>query len=476
MNAAIYAAHLLVTGTMFGALYLAPRCSLGYRPLLSGYTIVIFPMILYVAFSACFSIYFNDMESFLYPQYSTPATILGTLMVCWISTLMFVGFYHFFARRDPVLVKPEKVVRPLSVYFAPLAYGLVAIGMLMKVLYVYRQGGLHMVMVSRSNGIAQSLGLETSTDYITSNLTAVSFLADAAACWLFLTALRARKQVAGHLILVGIVLIGTFIVSIKRDVLIAPLMALIVGISIYWRPLEMRRAPLFLVAALLFSVLTLFGRILLPAYLAHIDLFGNAGSSAFRTFVIHLMATDTGYFDGNLIAIYGAQDIIAKFGGWWDAFARPNLIPLIYLIPRFVWPSKPDDFIDLGAALYAIQSGVPLTMVRGGAGLCLTGSAWIYGGLFGLTCAMALLGWAAHFVDRFLAQMHRASPSRILIFAVSAMVLFHLYRQGTIGFTFLTFVQVGALFWLAAVVLAYTTLMWQRRRDPAIPTLPPAGE
>ncbi len=455
METLVYLLWATVTATLIGALFLAPSSSLGYRPLLSGYTITVYTMILYVALSAAIPIFFNNMTSFWYPSYGGSAMFLGTLAVYQTAIILFVGFYHFFSRRRPAVFVPQPLFRPKTAYFPAVAYLFIAVGLLLKVLYVYRYGGLHLLLVTRSPGITGNLGLSINVDQTTVYVGFFSFVADAAACWLFLNSMRLRKFLILHGVLLTITIGMSFIITPKRDYLIASALAIIVGFGIYVRPLRLSQAPVFLISAVMLSMATLAGRIFLPAYLAGINVVNFARWDLVRTFAVKLLSADVGFFDSTVLAIYGREQVIDRIGGWWAALYRPNIETFYYMIPRVIWPSKPAIFMDISIAFRSIMEGTPLNRTLGGNGVGFVGTSWIYGRLLGLICGMALLGWAASIVDRFLPKMHYASPGRILVFAVSLMVLFHFYRQGSLGWTFLTFFQTGLVFWLASLIVTY---------------------
>jgi len=452
MELLVYVALAVTSVTLIGALRLAPASSLGFRPLLSGYAVIIYTMILYVALSAAFPIFFNDMRSFFYPDYSSPETFFWTLVVCWLGIVMFVGFYQYFARNRASGVTLPRVFRVDLGHFPIGAYILVCIGTLMKGAYVVHVGGLHNVMVMRSGGISAMLGY-AETDMLSNDLNYFSMIADAAACWLLLEAMHCRRQVLFHAAIVTVVLAATLVITPKREFLIVPALAVIVGISIYVRPLRLSHAPYFLVGAIGFSLLTLFGRILIPVYEAGFQIRDFRRWDLIEKFVVRLMSTDMNFFDATVVSVYGRQDVLAKFGGWWEAFYRPNIEPFTFAIPRAVWPSKPDSLVDVSTGLRAIERGLALENVDGGNGVGLIGTSWVYGELIGLACGMALLAWAAAFVDRFLNKMHYASAGRIAIFAISLASLFQLYRQATIGWWFLGFFQTMGVFWLTILYL-----------------------
>lgn len=466
-----YLALALVTITLIGALFLAPACSLGHRPLLSGYTIIIYMMTLYIALSAAVPIFFNNMTSLFYPEYSGPDRFFVTLVVNWLGIVLFVAFYQFFSRHRRIHISAHSPGRPSNSQAYLIAYVLVLIGLVMKGVFILRSGGLHTILVMRSGYIAQNLGLSERSDNLTLYLGFFSIMADAAACWLLLEAMRVRKDLFRYAILCIIVLAMTFLITPKRLILIVPLLALITGFGVYIRPLRINQAPIFLLGAVTFSMATIAGRVFLPAFAAGVTVLNWTQLDVVRKFAIKMLSADIAYFDATVVAIYGREAVLAKFGGWWGAFYRPNIEPFLYVVPRAIWPWKPESLADMSTALRAIEYGVLLGKAEGGFGIGLIGTAWIYGEFLGLVFCMALLGWAAVFVDRFLVNTHRASAGRILIFAVSATVLFHVYRQGTLGWVFLNFFQTALVFYLTTIALICFANQKGQTRSSRMPAL-----
>ena len=373
MTLLIYIGLALTFATIAGAFAFAPHCSLGYRPMISGYTITLVTMLIYIAFSAAIPIFFNAMQFVNATNYSSEGQILGTLCVSWVAVVLFVISYFYFARTRPIRMEPMRLYRPSRADFHILAYVMLAVGLGMKALFVQRSGGLQTLLLSRSGGLAQSLGLSDDVDRGTIYLNEVSFIADAAACWLLLTALRVRKSVLVHVLIFAITLGFSFLLTPKRLVLLAPILAVLTGFGIYVWPLRLRYAPYFVLGAVGFSLITLLGRIFLPAYLAGVDVLDFANLERVRYFVLHLMGMDLGFFEGTAVAIYGSNDVIAKFGSWGNAFYLPNVEPFFYVVPRFIWPLKPDHFVDVSVAVGTVMYGGTLERRTGAMGLVSLG-------------------------------------------------------------------------------------------------------
>jgi hypothetical protein len=97
----------------------------------------------------------------------------------------------------------------------------------------------------------------------------------------------------------------------------------------------------------------------------------------------------------------------------------------------------------------------------------LIGTSWIFGGVVGLVVGMFLLAALTSRVDVFLNKMHYATPSRIVFFSLSCSLLFHFFRQGTVGWAFLIFFQSETVFLLTTFLLLYVSARAARVAGPS---------
>ncbi len=204
-------------------------------------------------------------------------------------------------------------------------------------------------------------------------------------------------------------------------------------------------------------MLTLFARIFLPAEAtgSHVEMRGGAaGGSAI---LFYFYSLEFAGFDMLVRCIHNRDAIGDSLGGHARAFYVSTIEPFTYIIPRAIWPDKPSVYLDVSHALFADTFGGG---VAPGTGLAATavGNSYVMGGLFGAILAMACIGAVAALADRTLHRAHTPSARLALLYTVAIVLTFQLFRQGSLGWTFLTFVQLMAVPTLTWILLTQGTL------------------
>ena len=154
-----------------------------------------------------------------------------------------------------------------------------------------------------------------------------------------------------------------------------------------------------------------------------------------------------------LVRSVGQADQIADmFGGRLIAFYRAFLEPFLYIVPRAVWPDKPASFVDLAHGFYSATFSGGLTG-RVGFGATLIGYANLLGGPFAVAFSFLVLGLFSGWVDR-----PRGDGLPALVFkTVGIVIIFTLFRQGSLGWVFLIFTQtmiVVSMVWIAFIIVS----------------------
>jgi len=452
--------------TLFTSFRISPKCSLGYMPLISGYNIVLICFGVYVAISAALPIVLNGFKFVWVEGYSTPTDQFSTLLVCWIALLMYVGFC--LALRTANRNRSNRFVSLDSAIVQPtVAYALVAIGISFKVLYIQRLGGISNTLEHASRGISANLDF-AKNDALSNYVAMISYVADAATTWLLLNAMKNKRQIVAHGFLTALILGLTYIIAAKRLVLFVPVMAITAGFGIYIRQLSVRQAPALLIASLGFGAATLFLRIYVPAAIAgvSIDLYKVSWASG-SLIAFYLFSLELSTFESIALSVHGSHELLQRFGGWWPAFYRVNIEPFYYLVPRIIWPTKPVQLVDISHAVASVIYHSRMDETTVGIATTLIGTSWIFGGVVGLVVGMFLLAALTSRVDVFLNKMHYATPSRIVFFSLSCSLLFHFFRQGTVGWAFLIFFQSETVFLLTTFLLLYVSARAARVAGPS---------
>jgi hypothetical protein len=235
----------------------------------------------------------------------------------------------------------------------------------------------------------------------------------------------------------------SYLITAKRLFLLWPLLTVVIGFSVYVRPIRIASAPWALAIASAFGFSTVLLRIFLPASVANVTIdLGSVSWANGSLADFYFYSPEYATFEMITLSVAKADEVANLFGGVIDAFYVTNIQPLFYIVPRVIWPSKPDIFLDISHALTALISGLPVTAVTYGIAGTVIGTSWVFAGLFGTAAAMVGLGVFCAKVDRRLRLPTEWSPYHVVWFAFLLTLVFHIFRQGTLGWVFMiTIVQ-----------------------------------
>ena len=116
-------------------------------------------------------------------------------------------------------------------------------------------------------------------------------------------------------------------------------------------------------------------------------------------------------------------------------------------------------FYDLSYGVSAVLGDTSFEDPTVGYASTLVGTSYILGGVVLVICSMFAFGYLTGRFDSRLARSDWSDMSLVL-FAIGLVVIFHLFRQGTLGWTFIVSIvqQYGA-------IAALIALAWRTRLD-----------
>lgn len=441
------------------AFRVGPISATGHRELISSYNVVVISFTLYTFISAALSVVFNDFEFTWARNYSGAKYALPILLLCLFSFLTFVFSYRLFFRLQKRRSNRHIIELPeLSSSGYVIALAILAVGLGMKLEVLRNIGGVDSALLRLSGGIKASLGLGR-LDAFTIMLLYLSTMADAAACWLSLEAMRKHRGTLAFLTLATlatIVVLFTFALTGKRLFLLVPGFSIVIGYSVYIRRIRISTLPVFFVVIFALGMGSLFSRVFVPANLSYVNIDLQSVHWAQGSLLrFYLYSLEFSYFEMLTLIVFDSHGILDFLGGYWTALYRANLEPFLYVVPRAVWPGKPALFMDVSHGITLALEGGGMTNETGGINSTLIGTSWAFGGIVGVVIGMLLLSWVAARSDNFLRLGHKVSSFDIIVFANMVVIVFHLFRQGTIGWVFLIFVTSQFSFIFATAVIHY---------------------
>jgi len=340
---------------------------------------------------------------------------------------------------------------------------LIFVGLALKVYLVAAGGGIDATVLRLSGYARESTGVGAAGGALL-GIRTLSGVGDIGATWLLVESMRRRRYVKASAIIFWLLIVASFALSGKRLAVTVPLLASIAAYSQFRRAITVRAAPIALSLAFLGGMGSLLFRILGPARIAgyNTDLasVSYAHGSIFRFYAYSLEFSTV---EMTTVAIRAGDFIRQSFGGFTNALVTTNLYPFLYGIPRAVFPWKPNGFYDVSYGINGVLTGQLYSNTDVGFATTVVGTSYIFANAVGVTVALAATGLAVRRVDRSL-NLQNWSTARIIGYAVLLNLVFHFFRQGTLGWTFIVGVvqQYGFL-------IGFLMLIWwskaQERRD-----------
>lgn len=429
---------LAIAFTLTLGLWSAPKGLRG-ASILSCYVLVLGLFAVYFLLPPILLLWLRDGSYVWAPAYGGYRGMVLTELSVLMCILIFIITYKAARRAQSGQSTIER-----SIYTGKKAdvtsWILVIVGIMMKLGVVFLSGGFQSTITRLSRGIEDSLGLDALPGYITV-LKNLSGIGDIAVVWLFLNALKTQRPSR----LLNVVLVFTLSLSFattgKRLFLLAPIFMIILGLHYYRKPLTISKAPLAVLIVLLVGFGTLMYRIYAPATLTdvNIDLYQVpwAEGSLLRFYFFSL---EFSTFETLSVNLFDRDKIIRLFGGGLQAFYVTNIEPMTYLIPRVYWPDKPTVYYDLSHANRAFMLGGGMDD-GGGVAATILGTSWTIAGPIGQFIAIAGLAAFCAMVDGARAVRGIPSPKSLIVYCFLIMLVFHLFRQGTLGWTLIIVVS-----------------------------------
>lgn len=456
-----YALMALMGFLIYVGIRLGIRDQYGLRPLFSANNVMLILFILYVFLSAALSIVFNNFEFTWATNYSGAEYALPTLVLCIGALAIYIYAYRFFlSTRRSVHLAHESPDASRLVTTAALV--LTSIGLGLKIYVFFAMGGLRGSVTQMSPGLIESLAI-ANLDYTVSTVRNLSGISEVAVVWMLVVSIRRRQGLLLWGALFSVTMILVYMAAAKRSYLIEPFVAIILAYHFYIRKLRLWLLPFLLAATLVFGMGSLFVRAVLPATINDIEISPFDVPWAHGTWLgFYFYSLEFSTFETMTIAIQEYDKIIALFGSSLEAFYTTNIEPIFYVVPRVVWPGKPLLFIDLSMAMTAVIFGQSLGASEWGTAASYIGNSWVLGGAFGVVGYSTFLAWLAASSDWYLFRSSAVNKDiAINVFSVALFSAFVLWRQGSLGYSFIQLVpnQIG---YLAGFVILFILSKRQR--------------
>lgn len=434
------------------------RCQIdkrGHRHLISANGIVVITFSLYFLVPALNPI-ITDGNFYWAESYSSKFIVL--IVMCsliWALTMYTLGYLLSLKSNNPSIshITQKSNIQDSNQIAINTSLLLIATGILMKLIAISVGGGIEDTIIRMSRGVADTQDITESTS-IVGQIRNLSGISEAGATYLLLESMRTKKNKWRGLIIFCIVTGFALISTGKRLYILWPMLVAIAGFSWYRHTLQPKHFFLLLPIGLGFGFITLMFRIYAPLYfaggLSNLDLTDVPWAKG-SLWLFYFNSLEFSFFELTAAAFVDNEVIDRIFGGSFLAFYRPHIEPFFYIIPRALWTDKPESFMDISHAMTTLIFQSEFTSKSYGIATGLTGTSYILGGFPGFTLSFFVLGLICRRIDKKYIGRYSTGEQvlsmQIVWFAFWLMVVFHIFRQGTIGWVFMITIiqQLGVL-------------------------------
>lgn len=462
---------LLLVATLY-SLRNCPRDASGRQHLISANGVFLSTFLIYLALPAINPVMLGGSFYWATAYYS-PLLVFLVMACCLWAVMVYAAAYRMTSRSSTRSSVPEQTG---ASQFARhqravlVACILVGIGIAMKLLAVALGGGVGETVLRISRGVAATQDIAATSSAI-GHLRNLSGISEAGTMFLLLESLRTgRLRITAAVLFVATVFLAMAATG-KRLYILWPVLAAAAGLAIYVRPIRPRDILILVPAGLAFGFLTLMYRVYAPLYfagaLSEADLTAAPWAKG-SLWLFYFNSLEFSFFELTAVVLADRDSLIELLGGPLLAFYRPHIEPFFYLIPRAIWPGKPESFLDVSHAMTSLVFGDQLGAGSYGIATSLTGTSYVFGGFLGLTLAFLLMGVICSRIDRRFITMQPQGSShattRIIWLSFWMMVVFHLLRQGTLGWVFMiAVVQQAGTIAGALLIASAPRFVWGKR-------------
>ncbi len=249
------------------------------------------------------------------------------------------------------------------------------------------------------------------------------------------------------LILVVIAILMVYVSSAKRTTVLPILLIPLIYYHYCHNWLSLLKAFRYFIGLIFLLVIGVLARMALPLVARGATPSDHMGQNTQTVLEFYAVSGEFMTFDMFLFSQTRAEIILEQIGGALEGFIYYTFAIMAVIIPRALWPGKP-DFWDLG--------NVYNTLITGGEGvgfaITIFGTSYLFLGIIGLTFGMFLFAWIQKIIYQWL-KPYNGDITNVLYYGVVYWMAFQAMRFGTFGFTFVVFIQTMLVGFLAIWLL-----------------------
>lgn len=245
-----------------------------------------------------------------------------------------------------------------------------------------------------------------------------------------------KGSIAAWALLICIALLS-FVISGKRSAILIFMLPPLIWAHYLRQQFSISKATVFLALGGAVIAMGLMARIVIPLLAEGSNPSDYIGTGFAEISTFYLETAELSTFDMVLAAILNREAILEAMGSnTLLSFLHYTFGTFVVFIPRAIWPDKP-VYEDTGHIFFQFITGSDAPV---GFAVTVWGTTYLFFHVVGIVIGFLLLGWLVKSAYALLSPLRRNVPA-LFLYAIFYWMLFQFLRFGTLGFTFLYFIQ-----------------------------------
>jgi len=278
---------------------------------------------------------------------------------------------------------------------------------------------------------------------------------DWGALLLLLRATITNRHRVVSLCVLSVALVLAYLVSGKRSAVVPFLLYPVVWLHYLKQRISLKRGLAYVTAGSLLVTALLFMRTIGPLFATTgVRLTDVPADVALAPVQFYINSPELAVFDMTMLTVQDRASLLHEIGGAFWGGLRYNFLPVVYIVPRVLWPGKP-IYSNIGTVFYQHAVGGREDV---GFAVGIVAGLYLFGGLLGVLVGMMTVGVLFRVIYERLEPWNR-DPRRVFVYGIVIWMMFHFLRFGDLGGTIVYFYQ----FVLPGAIVALLVLRARRR-------------
>lgn len=386
------------------------------------------------------NIWLHDYNSYFF-HIDNSWQVNSALLVCIVGMLFFGAGYNtriiLFSKINNRVIRRSVGGKSFVIAFVAL---LLSVGLFFKLFYLLKVGGLTSdLLLNLSPSARRSAGIRLSgVEVLGGSLFLSGVLLFVLHTFSRKASITIRALVPLVMLLVFTALVEYVLSGAKRSAIVPVLVFPLIWYHYLVSPIDFKKGVILAICGFLLMASFLMVRIVVPLYIKGDEVSMSAAENIKKEAgEFYLNSGELMTFEMIMLAIRDRDDIVDNAGGSFLATLKYNFGPLRYMIPRFIWPTKPENVEGISHLFAKITHG---SNAQHGVAVTIFGTLFVYAHILGVGLGMYIIGLLFRAGYEWL-EPWSGDVYRVYLYGIGFWMMFQFLRFGDIGFTSIYFVQ-----------------------------------